>query len=330
MQRRLAVLGPTPLIKCAIHHQNFDGWLALGTDASAFTLTTITMPHSLHEGELNMRDKPLISIITSHFNQREYLRQLFACVSCEKDELVEFVVIDGGSTDGSLDVILQWRALIDRLEIGPDRGPADGWRRGLSLASGEFVLFMNGDDVLLPRALERVKSAIRTYPNVDVFVAHGLIVDERVSKSKLFYSHFPRVRTLARGIGVVCQQSTVMRRAILPPINIENRTCWDAELLIDALASGARSRRIEDVWGVFRMTESSISGCARTREQTSRYRADRRKIAEKYGVGGLLAHESFTANVGRLRRSLDYGYHALWRRLKDLEMIKAVGDIWPA
>jgi len=274
--------------------------------------------------------QPTISIITSSFNQSQYLKQLFACISMQKDENVEFIVVDAASTDGSLQLISKMRSLIDTMDVGPDRGPADGWRRGLSFARGKFVLFINADDVLLPKALDRIKDVIKQDTYADVFVAHGLIIDERVSKSKLFYSHVPRVETLARGIGAVCQQSTVMRRASLPPIAIENRTCWDSELLIDTIARGARTRRIEDVWGVFRMTDNSISGRAKTIEEVRRYASDRRKIADRYGVNDLLSVDVLRVNISRAQRYLDPDYYNLRRRYKYLESIKSVEELWPA
>lgn len=273
---------------------------------------------------------PLISIVTSNFNQGKYLKQLFACISSQKDELIEFVVVDGGSSDGSLDVITQARSLIDYVEVGPDKGPADGWRRGLELAHGEFVLFMNGDDALLPKALERIKNAIEVDQRTDIFVAHGLIVDERVSKSRLFYSHVPHFGSLVRGIGVICQQSTVIRRSTLPPINIENRTCWDSELLIDALARGARPRRFEDVWGIFRMTETSISGRIKTIEQVQRYNVDRANIARKHGIGHLRLVDPLRVNINRAQRCLDPSYYKLRSKFKTLEHIRGIADLWPA
>jgi glycosyltransferase involved in cell wall biosynthesis len=273
---------------------------------------------------------PLISIVTSNFNQGRYLRQLFACIAFQKRDFIEFVVVDGGSSDESHRLIGQAGSLIDQLEAGPDKGPADGWRRGLALARGEFVLFVNGDDALLPNAIERIKNVIEADRKTDIFVGHGLIVDERILKSKLFYSHNPRFKSLVRGIGAVCQQSTLIRRSAFPQINIENRTCWDSEILIDALAQGASAKRIEDVWGVFRVTDMSISGRARTFEQNQRYKADRVKIANKHGIGDTFGVEPLRVNFGRAQRYLDPCYYMLRNNFRDLERIRTFAEIWPA
>src|SRR5207247_10977747 len=96
---------------------------------------------------------PLISIVTSNFNQGRYLKNLLSCVRREKREEHEFIVADALSSDDSLQTIESSRRLIDRLDVAVDKGPADGWRRGLEMAGGQFGIFINADDALLPNAL---------------------------------------------------------------------------------------------------------------------------------------------------------------------------------
>jgi glycosyltransferase involved in cell wall biosynthesis len=273
---------------------------------------------------------PLISIITSNYNQGRYLKNLLSCVREQKRERHEFIIADALSSDDSLQIIEAARALVDRLDVASDKGPADGWRRGLELARGEYVMFINADDALLPNALLQIEESIAGHPEVDIFVAHGLIVDERQQTSRMFFTHRPRFARLARGIGNICQQSTIFRRAALASvsINVSNNTCWDAELLIDCLAKGAIAERVSNIWGVFRLTDTSISGRAPTEEKQARYRNDRENISIKHGISPL--PELLQSTLARAEKAADPDFYRLLAMRKNFRSVRSMESIWPA
>ena len=104
---------------------------------------------------------PRISVITVVLNDRRGFAATAASILGQTDSDFEWIVIDGGSTDGTLEVIRAHSARIRAFRSGPDRGVYDAMNHGLGLARGEFVVFMNaGDRFAQPETLARVTAAI--------------------------------------------------------------------------------------------------------------------------------------------------------------------------
>jgi glycosyltransferase involved in cell wall biosynthesis len=87
---------------------------------------------------------PRLSIITPTLNRSKFIERAVRSVLAQEFDSVEHIVVDGGSTDGTLDVLAQFSGL--RIVSGPDRGMYDALNKGLSLARGEYVGFLNSDD----------------------------------------------------------------------------------------------------------------------------------------------------------------------------------------
>ena len=89
-----------------------------------------------------------ISIITITFNSEEHLEQTIESVAAQTYPSIEYIIVDGGSTDGTLDIIKRHEEDIDRWISEPDDGIADAFNKGIALATGDFVYFLNSDDYL--------------------------------------------------------------------------------------------------------------------------------------------------------------------------------------
>lgn len=90
-----------------------------------------------------------ISIVTITLNSKPCLEQTITSVINQSYSNIEYIIIDGGSTDGTLDIIKQYESKIDLWISESDKGIADAMNKGLSLATGEYILFLHSDDYLL-------------------------------------------------------------------------------------------------------------------------------------------------------------------------------------
>jgi len=106
-------------------------------------------------------DKPLISVITVVFNGEKYLEETILSVINQTYDNVEYIIIDGGSTDGTLDIIKKYEDYIDYWVSEKDNGIYDAMNKGIDVANGDWINFMNADDIFYSTSvLEVVAQAI--------------------------------------------------------------------------------------------------------------------------------------------------------------------------
>jgi glycosyltransferase involved in cell wall biosynthesis len=178
--------------------------------------------------------KPLVSIITPSFNQARYLEQALRSVQEQRYPSLEHIVIDGGSTDGSVEILKRHQAHLHFWSSEPDRGQADAINRGLRLARGEFVAWLNSDDAYLPGAIDQAVEALKQDATLGMVYADGLMVD---SELQLLDRHtYPQVSVLdLLCFEVILQPTVFMRRRIVEEVgylNPEYQLILDHELWI--------------------------------------------------------------------------------------------------
>ena len=214
-----------------------------------------------------------LSIVTICFNQAAYLEQAIRSVVEQDYADIEYIVVDAGSTDGSRDIIERYRDRIATVVFEPDRGPADGLNKGFASAGGDILGYINADDAYLPGALSAVIEQFRVNPDADVICGHGTIVDGDGKPKRRFRSDPFDARRYVLGGVTVMQQSTFFRRAAYQAaggFNIDNKTSWDGELLLDMSLAGSRFAVAEGYWSIFRMHPGSISGSQRMADESRR------------------------------------------------------------
>jgi len=103
---------------------------------------------------ISKNTKPLISIITVVKNNEKYLEETIQSVVNQNFKNFEYIIVDGKSTDGTIEIIKKYNNKIDYWISENDKGIYDAFNKGLDIANGNLIGFVNSDDILTPNALE--------------------------------------------------------------------------------------------------------------------------------------------------------------------------------
>ena len=209
------------------------------------------------------------SVVTISFNQRQYLEEAITSVLTQDYPAVEYILVDPGSTDGSRELVSQFADRIAKVIFEPDRGAADGLNKGFQQASGDIFGFLNSDDVLLPGALTAVAEVFDAHPECDIVMGNGFTVDAKGNRLRRIRAAGFTLPRYFYGGATWLQQATFFRRAAFEAaggFNLDNRSCWDGELIVDMIRQGARVRYIDRDLALFRIHAKSITGSRRHSE----------------------------------------------------------------
>lgn len=202
-----------------------------------------------------------ISVVTISFNQAEFLQACIDSVAAQEGPF-EHIIVDPGSTDGSREIIAANREHFSQIILEKDDGPADGLNRGFARAGGDIYYYLNSDDTVLPGAFAEVRDIFKKHPEIDVVSGGGYVIDEQGDFCRRLWSDPVSRMGLAHGGSIQIQPSTFIRQVafnLTNGFNIENRTSWDAELIIDLFKKGARFRQFEKFWSGYRLHSESIT-----------------------------------------------------------------------
>jgi len=114
-------------------------------------------------------NKPLVTIVTAVLNGEKYLEECILSLHAQKYENYEHIIIDGGSTDRTLEIIKKYEDKIDYWYSKKDKGIYDAFNKGMQLANGEYIGFLNSDDYYSSNTLELLENYIKKYPEKDFF-----------------------------------------------------------------------------------------------------------------------------------------------------------------
>lgn len=120
------------------------------------------------QGIPEAHDLPKISIVMPSYNQARYLERSIRSVLNQGYQNLEFIIVDGGSKDGSIEIIKKYESYLAYWYSGPDSGQSDALNHGFSKATGDIVGWLNSDDLYLPGAFESVVGVFRVNPKAGV------------------------------------------------------------------------------------------------------------------------------------------------------------------
>ena len=227
-----------------------------------------------------------ISVVTISFNQRDYLGACIDSVAAQEGPW-EHIVCDPGSTDGSRELIEERRDHFSSMVLEKDAGPADGLNKGFARATGDVFFYLNSDDVVLPGAFAQAREAFARHPQADVVYGDGVMIDAQGQVMRRIVSApFMSGYIYHCGGGSVLQQATFFRADAFRRaggFNVQNRACWDGELLASMARGGGGLRHVRRDWGGFRIHGQSISGGGDARVEERYRRETGRMFRDAYG-----------------------------------------------
>ena len=164
-----------------------------------------------------MRERPLVSIITPSFNQVLFLEQTITSVLEQDYPLIEYLVVDGNSTDGSQAIIKKYEKKIAWWVSESDQGQAEAINKGIKHAKGEIVAWLNSDDYYLPGAVTKAVAAFQNHPSFSFVYGDVLAVDaDGCQINKLHYYQMDLIDLMR--FNIIGQPSVFIRREILNKI----------------------------------------------------------------------------------------------------------------
>ena len=202
-----------------------------------------------------MQNDPLVSIVTPSFNQVAFLEQTICSVLEQDYPNIEYWVIDGGSTDNSVEIIKQYAPRLAGWVSEKDKGQADGINKGLAKATGEIIGWLNSDDLYYPCAIAGAVEAFRQHPEASFVFSDVESIDEHGTPFNLIRYGDWKLPDLMR-FRIIGQPGVFMRRAVLEQagyLDLNYNYLLDVQLWLRMAAIAEPYYAPEEVWAAARI-----------------------------------------------------------------------------
>ena len=225
---------------------------------------------------------PKVSIVTPSYNQAAFLPRTLESVAAQRGVAVEHIVLDGGSTDGTADILRQWNDRLAFWRSAPDKGQTSALAEGFAMAGGEVMGWLNSDDWLYDEgALAAVAEAFARHPEAVMVTGDTVLTDAAGAPVMIDMVLAPSARQM-RSMMAVPQQSTFFRRSAYLAAGGVDTTfayCMDFDLFERISRQGAIVR-IPRVLAAFRLHES-----AKTATWQDVFQREAYACQHRYGTG---------------------------------------------
>lgn len=205
---------------------------------------------------------PKISIVTPSFNQGQFIEETILSIINQNYPNLEYIIIDGGSSDNTLEIIRKYDLYLKYWVSEKDNGQSEAINKGFKKATGEIIGWLNSDDILMPHALIRIADCFKNTKNLDFLNGYTVVIDEN---SKIITSHFTlkQKRWYAEhGIFYINQPAMFWRRKVFDTIGFlkeDFHTQMDKELLIRIFEHNFKIGHLEKILAGFRVHDMAKS-----------------------------------------------------------------------
>jgi len=165
-----------------------------------------------------MVDRPLVSIVTPTLNQGRFIEATIRSIKTQSYDRFEHIVVDGGSTDETLEILRRHEGTYPlRWLSEPDRGMYEAVNKGMRLASGDILAYLNSDDLYFPWTLEAAVAAFDRHRDADFVFGDALVIDDASGRQD-FYWTLPFNLDYIRRYGFLAQPTVFWRQAAFAAI----------------------------------------------------------------------------------------------------------------
>ena len=233
---------------------------------------------------------PKISVVTPSFNQARFLERTILSVLNQNYPNLEYMVIDGGSSDGSKEIIAKYRKYLTYAVSENDKGQSDAINKGVKVATGEICAYINSDDIYTPGTLHAIAKTFIADKKADLIYGHAYVTD---IDDKIYNICVALPFSLKEHVFEVFslpQPSSFWRRKVYDKVdgfNVDDKSCMDHEFYAMAAKFGFKFKKINLFFSCFRKHGSSITVSGRMRKY-ARTEMDKVRINLGYGSSKIV------------------------------------------
>ena len=208
-----------------------------------------------------MNNLPLVSIVTPSYNQHRYLEDTIRSVLDQDYPALEYFVIDGGSNDGSVEIIKKYADKLTGWVSEPDQGQTEAINKGFLRSNGEYMAWLNSDDVYQPGAIRSAVEFMQKNPEIGLVYGDTDLIDGSGKKIGRFNARQTSYQRLMRGGVYIPQPAAFWRRDVWErsgPLDPSYYFAMDYDLWV-RFSKITQIKYVPEVWASFRIHDSGKS-----------------------------------------------------------------------
>lgn len=232
----------------------------------------------------NLPDKPLLTIITVVYNGQMFLEKTVQSILNQTYDNIEYIIIDGGSTDGTINIIKKYEAHIDYWISEPDKGIYDAMNKGITAASDAYLWFINAGDLIYDN--HTVTKILKADPSDIYYGKTALINNQQQVVNTLSAPKLLTWEKMYQGM-LVSHQSIIIHKKIADFYDLRYRYVSDHDWIINSLKKTTSIRYVDIIFSRYLLdgfSQANFAGCWSDRLQIIKKHYQKRYLYVNYSL----------------------------------------------